>query len=114
MTNRSEIICAVATPPGRGGVGIVRISGTGLNTIADAMIGGLPHPRKAAYRQVLDKDNEVIDEGIAIYFPAPGSFTGEEVLELQGHASHVTNHNLGKAIVGIDLVNGAIQIFQTL
>lgn len=89
MTNHNEIIAAIATPPGRGGVGIVRVSGGDLGAISEGVIGTLPSPRRAAYRRFLDNNSEVIDEGLALYFPAPNSFTGEEVLELQGHGGPI-------------------------
>ena len=85
----AETIIAQATPPGRGGVGIVRISGPGAASIACAMLGHLPRPRYAEYLPFRiagqDGGSHVIDHGIALYFPAPHSFTGEDVLELQGH-----------------------------
>ncbi len=81
----SEIIAAIATPPGHGGIGIVRISGNNLHQIANTILGKLPKPRFAHLCQFLDSNGEVIDQGIALYFPAPNSYTGEDVLELQGH-----------------------------
>lgn len=83
--NNAEVICAIATPPGRGGIGVVRISGSNLDAIAAGLIGNLPRPRYATYTNFLDASGEPIDQGIALYFPAPNSFTGEQVLELQGH-----------------------------
>lgn len=85
----SETICAIATPPGRGGVGIVRISGIGLREYAAGIFGELPRPRHASYRKFRDQQGEVIDEGIVLYFAAPNSFTGEDVIELQGHGGPV-------------------------
>jgi tRNA modification GTPase len=81
----ADTICAIATPPGTGGVGIVRVSGPGAPDIAAAMLGRLPVPRYATLADFKDAAGEVIDSGIALYFPAPASFTGEDVLELQGH-----------------------------
>ena len=78
-------ICAIATPPGRGGIGVVRVSGGDLTELAVGMIGKLPKPRYASYTHFLDANGEPIDQGIALYFSAPHSFTGEHVLELQGH-----------------------------
>ncbi len=89
MDNISETICAIATPPGRGGVGIIRISGINLDDFLTSMIGSLPKPRYASYRKFRDKDDEIIDEGIVLYFPGPKSFTGEDVIELQGHGGPV-------------------------
>ncbi len=88
-TAGTETIAAVATPPGFGGVGIVRISGPAVPTIALALLGGLPKPRYATLARFRDADGTGIDSGIALYFPAPGSFTGEPVLELQGHGGPV-------------------------
>ncbi len=82
-------IAAIATPPGRGGVGIVRVSGPGCGAIAQALIGGLPPPRHAGLRRFRDVAGQVIDAGIVLYFPAPQSFTGEDVLELHGHGGPV-------------------------
>ncbi len=82
-------IAAIATPTGRGGVGIIRISGDNVPTIADLILGSLPTPRKATYTPFLDRDQQTIDDGVALYFPAPHSFTGEDVLELQGHGGPV-------------------------
>ncbi|MDV6340404.1 tRNA uridine-5-carboxymethylaminomethyl(34) synthesis GTPase MnmE [Nitrosomonas sp. Is24] len=81
----SDIIAAIATPPGRGGIGVIRISGKHLTKLAEAILGGLPKPRYACLSQFLDAGGQVIDQGIALYFPAPHSYTGEDVLELQGH-----------------------------
>lgn len=85
----TETIAAVATPPGKGGVGIVRISGPQASSIAKALLGFIPSPRQAVYRPFLDAQSDAIDQGIALYFPAPNSFTGEDVLELQGHGGPV-------------------------
>ncbi|MES2206468.1 MAG: tRNA uridine-5-carboxymethylaminomethyl(34) synthesis GTPase MnmE [Pseudomonadota bacterium] len=81
------LIAAIATAPGQGGVGIVRLSGSfaEIQTVAQAVLGKLPEPRQALYHSFLDDQGEVIDKGISLYFPAPHSFTGEHVLELQGH-----------------------------
>jgi tRNA modification GTPase len=83
--NNSEAIAAIATPPGRGGIGVVRISGGDIAAITKGLIGAQPQPRFATYTCFLDADGQAIDQGIALYFPAPHSFTGEQVLELQGH-----------------------------
>ena len=82
---RRDTIAAIATPPGRGGIGVVRVSGPGVPNVAQAVLGGLPAPRQTAYRAFTDSRGETIDRGIALYFPAPHSYTGEPVLELQGH-----------------------------
>lgn len=87
MTN--DTIAAVATPPGVGGVGIVRVSGPAVPAIARAILGRLPAPRVATVATFLDAEGAFIDQGIALYFQAPASFTGEDVLELQGHGGPV-------------------------
>jgi len=84
-----EIIAAIATPPGVGGVGIIRISGSDLSTFTESIIGIKPKPRYAHFARFKDSSGTVIDEGIVLYFPAPNSFTGEDVLELQGHGGPV-------------------------
>ncbi len=78
-------IAAIATAPGRGGIGVVRISGHGLTALAQAITGKTPAPRRATYASFLDSTGLVLDQGIALFFPAPHSYTGEDVLELQGH-----------------------------
>ena len=85
----SDVIAAIATPAGRGGIGIVRLSGPGLAEIARSLIGHLPPPRLATHTLFLGGDAAAIDDGIALYFPAPASYTGEDVLELQGHGGPV-------------------------
>ena len=79
----------MATAPGRGGIGVVRLSGTALDSVARSLIGTLPKPRVATLARILDAAGVEIDEGIALYFPAPHSYTGEDVLELQGHGGQV-------------------------
>ncbi len=80
---------AVATPPGQGGISIVRLSGADVPAIADSLIGVCPKPRFAIYTDFKDDNRSAIDNGIALFFPAPNSYTGENVLELQGHGSPV-------------------------
>jgi tRNA modification GTPase len=82
-----ETIVAVATAPGRGGVGVVRISGKQAAEIVQGICGKLPQPRYAQFTHFRDKSGDLIDSGIALYFPGPTSFTGEDVVELQGHGS---------------------------
>ena len=84
-----DTIAALATPPGRGGVGIVRISGPAACAIANNMLGHCPKPRHAEYLGFRDQHGVDIDQGIVLYFPAPHSFTGEDVLELQAHGGPV-------------------------
>jgi len=81
----SDIIAAIATPPGRGGIGIIRISGNNLEELAKQLLGNFPKPRYASLNYFLDQNHEIIDQGIAIYYAAPHSYTGEDVLELHGH-----------------------------
>lgn len=85
MANISDTIVAAATPPGMGGVGIVRLSGDLAEHIASKMLSSLPEPRMATYRSFRNADGDKLDAGIALYFPAPASFTGESVVELHGH-----------------------------
>ena len=82
-------IAAIATPPGRGGIGIVRISGAETPLIARALLGQLPAPRYATFTVFRDAHGGPLDQGLALYFPAPHSFTGEHVLELHGHGGPV-------------------------
>lgn len=81
----ADTIAAIATAPGRAGIGVVRVSGAEVTAIAQALIGKLPPPRLATLANFIEADGSVIDQGIALYFAAPHSFTGEDVLELQGH-----------------------------
>lgn len=81
----ADTIAAIATAQGRSGVGIVRVSGPAVPAIAQRILGRVPHARKALYGHFRDVTGAPIDQGIALYFPAPHSFTGEDVLELQGH-----------------------------
>ena len=85
VPSQLDTIAAIATPAGRGGIGIVRISGSNLESIALEILGQTPIPRFATYADFLDLDATPIDQGIAILFKRPHSFTGEDVLELQGH-----------------------------
>lgn len=82
-------IAAIATAPGRGGVGVVRISGQGLLAFAEALSGKKPQARVATLTDFLAADGSAIDSGLLLYFPAPHSFTGEDVIELQGHGGPV-------------------------
>ena len=84
-----DTIAAIATPPGRGGVGIVRISGPRVMVIARGLLTRLPEPRRAVFQRFRDGAGQILDEGIALYFPSPHSFTGEDVLELQGHGGPI-------------------------
>jgi tRNA modification GTPase len=81
----TDTISAIATPPGTGGIGIVRLSGPLVQDIARQLVGRVPPPRHAMLAQFCDGDGAIIDTGITLFFPSPNSFTGEDVLELQGH-----------------------------
>lgn len=94
-----ETIAAIATPMGRGGVGIIRVSGKGCQAIAKAILGTVPEPRKAAFSPFKGTSGGIIDEGIALYFPNPHSFTGEDILELQGHGGPVVMDMLLEEVV---------------
>src|SRR5882724_11872834 len=85
----SDVIAAVATAPGRAGIGIVRVSGKKLEQLASRLLGRVPAARLAVRAVFSDTAGEPIDDGIALFFPAPGSYTGEDVRELQGHGGPV-------------------------
>ncbi|HCV78343.1 MAG TPA: tRNA uridine-5-carboxymethylaminomethyl(34) synthesis GTPase MnmE [Pseudomonas sp.] len=87
--SHSDTIVAQATPPGRGGVGILRVSGSKAAEVARQLLGKLPKPRYADYLPFKAADGSTLDQGIALWFPGPNSFTGEDVLELQGHGGPV-------------------------
>lgn len=97
--SHNDTIIAQATAPGRGGVGILRISGPLASEVARTVLGKLPKPRYADYLPFRDVDNSVLDQGIALWFPGPNSFTGEDVLELQGHGGPVILDLLLKRIL---------------
>lgn len=98
---QTDTITALATPPGRGGVGILRVSGPLAATVACALLGKLPRPRQAEYLPFRDDDSATLDQGIALFFPGPNSFTGEDVLELQGHGGPVILDLLLQRIVAM-------------
>ena len=89
MSQDRDTIAAVATAPGRGGIGVVRVSGPRAKAVAITLTGREPTPRHAHYGPFHADDGEVIDEGLLLFFPGPHSFTGEDVLELQGHGGPV-------------------------
>lgn len=105
MSNISiDTIAAVATPPGRGGVAIIRVSGPHVLTIIPQLLKTTTlTPRHAAYHSFYDANGEVLDEGIAIYFPNPHSFTGEDVLELHGHGGPVVVDQLLQCILNLNV-----------
>ncbi|MFI3122337.1 MAG: tRNA uridine-5-carboxymethylaminomethyl(34) synthesis GTPase MnmE, partial [Methylococcales bacterium] len=101
MLKNTETIAAIATPSGNGGVGIIRISGTHVLEIASKLFSKNLPPRTAVYSPFLDELGETIDSGIALYFPAPNSYTGEDVLELQGHGGAVVLDMLLRRVLAL-------------
>ncbi len=99
MSYIKETIAAIATPPGRGGIGVVRVSGPLCVQIAQEVLGQCPAPRLASYLPFCSSNGSAIDEGIALYFKGPHSFTGEDVLELQGHGGPVVMDMLLRRVV---------------
>ena len=97
----TDTIAALATPVGRGGIGVVRVSGSQVSHIAQTMLSKLPSPREATFTYFKDEQGTILDQGIALYFPAPHSFTGEDVLELQGHGGVVVMDQLLNAILAL-------------
>ncbi|PHQ79350.1 MAG: tRNA uridine-5-carboxymethylaminomethyl(34) synthesis GTPase MnmE [Coxiella sp. (in: Bacteria)] len=94
-----DTITAIATPPGMGGVAIVRLSGNKALTIAEHITQKKLPPREAVFCAFMTPDNKVVDEGLAIYFKGPHSFTGEDVVELQGHGGPVVSDQLLKLVL---------------
>lgn len=103
----TDTIVAQATAPGRGGVGIVRVSGPAAEQVAGIVLGKLPRVRYAEYLPFKDEQGQVLDQGIALLFKAPNSFTGEDVLELQGHGGPVIMDMLIRRILKIDGIRPA-------
>ena len=101
MTQRDDPIAAIATAPGRGGIGVVRLSGKHLAPFAQALLGKVPAARAAVRAAFLDAQGAAIDDGIALFFPAPRSYTGEDVLELQGHGGMVVLQMLLKRCIAL-------------
>lgn len=99
MTGRDDTICAIATPPGQGGVGIVRASGPAAAAIAQTLLGAEPRPRHAHLARFHAADGELLDEGLLLFFPGPASFTGEDVVELQGHGGPMVLDRLLRRVV---------------
>ena len=95
-----DLICAIATPPGQGGIGIVRLSGVGAKQVAETICERKLVARRAVYCQFVD-GSEHLDDGIALWFPEPQSFTGEEVVELQGHGGPVVQQRIINALCGL-------------
>ncbi len=99
-----DTICAIASGIGQAGVGVIRVSGPLALRIAKKMLGYKPKPRFAHYGSFINKDSEVIDKGVALFFPAPNSFTGEDVFEIQGHGGS----EVMRSLLDTAIVNGAI------
>jgi tRNA modification GTPase len=89
-----DTIAAIATPAGRGGIGVVRVSGPRALAVAERVSGVIPPPRRARRATFRDARGELIDDGLVLYFPAPASYTGESVIELHGHGGVVVIHTL--------------------
>jgi tRNA modification GTPase len=96
-----DTIAAIATAPGRGGIGIVRVSGPGCRDVARELVGDCPKPRVAALRSFVGADGEGIDQGIVLFFPGPHSLTGEDVLEFQAHGGPVVLDVLLARVLGL-------------
>ncbi|MDH3510498.1 MAG: tRNA uridine-5-carboxymethylaminomethyl(34) synthesis GTPase MnmE [Gammaproteobacteria bacterium] len=96
-----DTIVARATPPGRGGIAVTRISGPGVRGMAANLLGRVPEPRMATFSGFFDRLGEAVDSGIALFFPAPHSFTGEDVLELQGHGGPIVCDLLIETVIGL-------------
>ena len=101
MSTENDTIAAIATPPGRGGVGIIRVSGNAAPEIAEALLGRQPTPRVATLSTFRDADGQAIDQGLALLFTAPASYTGEQVLELHGHGGPVVMDLLLKRVLAL-------------
>ena len=101
MLINEDTIAAIATPPGNGGVGIIRISGTLVTEIARQLLNKSLIPRHALFSSFIDDDGSVIDSGISLYFPAPASYTGEDILELQGHGGSVVLDMLLRRVISL-------------
>jgi len=99
--NKTDTIAAIATPPGRGGVGIIRLSGPDCKQIATKILGKCPQPRQADYLPFHNTDGELLDQGIALFFSKPNSFTGDDVLELQAHGGPVILDMILQACVSL-------------
>jgi len=96
-----DTIAAIATPPGNGGVGIIRISGTLVTEIAKQLLNKALIPRHALFTSFINNDDSIIDSGISLYFPAPASYTGEDILELQGHGGSVVLDMLLRRVLSL-------------
>ena len=97
----ADTIVARATPPGRGGIAVIRVSGPAVPQLAQQLLGALPQPRHATLAGFRDAGGEALDLGLALYFPAPHSFTGEDVLELHAHGGHVLAELLVERVMAL-------------
>lgn len=106
MNSIEDTIAAIATPHGRGGIAVIRVSGSQALTVAKILTNTIPEPRKAYFKQF--KLNEtIVDEGLLLYFPGPNSYTGEDVIEFQGHGGNVAPKRVLDAVLSIDGVRQA-------
>lgn len=101
MVSSRDTIFAIATPPGTGGIGVIRISGSDAESVARTITGRALRPRHAHFSAFLGADGQAIDSGIALFFPGPESFTGEDVVELQGHGGPVVQQLLAGRIAAL-------------
>lgn len=101
MTSSSLTIAGRATPPGRGGIAVIRVSGPAVPEITAAILGACPQPRHAGLHDFLDAQGQTIDTGIALFFPAPDSYTGENILELQCHGGVVVTELLLERVLSL-------------
>lgn len=97
----ADTIAAIATPPGFGGIGVVRVSGTKVRLITEAILGRVLEPRLATLAWFRDEEGEALDQGLALFFPAPHSFTGEDVLEIQGHGGPLVQDLLLRRLLSL-------------
>ena len=102
MIHTTETIVAAATPPGRGGIAVIRVSGPNVTSIAHSLTENTLKPRYATYCQFYDSAGSAIDQGLALFFPGPNSFTGEDVLELHGHGGPAVVDMLLRRILELD------------
>jgi len=100
MASAADTIAAVATPPGRGAIAIVRISGGDACSIARAVTGRQPIPRRATFCEFRAADGHPVDQGLVLYFPGPRSFTGEDIVELHGHGGAIVSDSVLAAVLG--------------
>ena len=104
MSTIEDTIAAIATPHGRGGIAIVRVSGPQALTVAKTLTNITPKTRQVYFKQ-FKLNNEVIDEGVLLYFASPNSYTGEDVIELQGHGGNIAPQRVLNAVLSIDGVD---------